>query len=291
MSWFAPHDLADLGTAAPELDGPGRTAITRVLVVASSPRTGSNLLCDALRATGQAGMPFEYLNGHGGFMAWRARGNLPSPTLRGRAGMLKRRAFGDPGWLMCYRWNQRSIERYLDWIAELRTTPNGVFAIKVHGRQFDEWTARYQFDVLRWGAPVSWVHLQREDRLAQAVSHSIAVQTGQWSSTGQAVASPVYDAAMIAAALQTMQGHEDCWSRFFAERGIQPFELTYERLVGDFEHSVRAVLALLDVEVESVPPQRLRRQSGQVNEEWIERFTLDRPHLALGARGAGPGPG
>lgn len=285
MIWFPPRGPADLGEASADFDAPGPTPVRRLLVIASSQRTGSNLLCRALTATGQAGVPTEYLDPIRGFIEWRSRANLPQPTLRGRAGMAKRRVFGDPGWQMCYRWNQRSLERYLDWITQRRTTPNGVFAIKVHGQAFHDWTVHRHLDLARWRAPVSWVHLQREDRLAQAVSFAIALQTKQWTSSQRSLGSPVYDAALVDSALVSMQRSEDRWLRYFAEQGLQPLELTYERLVGDYESSVRAVLDLLGVEVESVPPPRLARQATGVNDEWIARFIEDCPDRAAAARG------
>ncbi len=278
----------DPGDSSPEFDAPGPARLRQVLVIASSPRTGSALLSRALIATGQAGVPLEYLNPHAQatFVGWRRRWNLPSPTLRGRIGMLKRRAFGDPTWWKCYRWSPASMHRYLEQVVAHRTTPNGVFALKVHGSAFREWTAQYGLDLNRWSVPVSWVHLERDDLLAQAVSFTIATQTRKFSSLQSAQAVPTYDPATIEARLASSRVDRGFWRRYFQEQRIEPLQLTYERLVSDYEGSVRAVLELVDVDIDVVPPPQLERLSNHVNHEWIERFTEERPDLAHASRGA-----
>jgi len=298
----------ELGHASPELDPLGHTAPRQVLVIASNPRTGSNLLGSTLAATGKAGAPREYLLGKGGYVEWRRRIGAPQPTLRGAVGMLKRRVLGDAGWSICYRWTPRSMRRYLAEMSALRTTSNGVFAVKVHAFQATNWFENYGIDIGQWDVPVRWVRIERDDRLAQAVSYAIALQTNRWSSTATvaatapatatatapataaaaAIATPVYDVEAIEGALAHLQAGREYWSSYFARNGIEPLELTYEGLVADRESSVRSVLQLVGVEVEAIPPAPVERQASAINAEWIARFTQDRPHLARGARGAAP---
>ena len=208
-----------LGSASPEFDPPGHTTPRQVLIIASNQRTGSNLLVSTLTATGKAGVPREYLLGRAGFAEWRRRVGAPEPTLRGATGMLKRRAFGDDTWWSCYRWTPHSIRRYLEEVSALRTTSNGVFAVKVHAYQAADWYEQYGIDIGRWEVPVRWVRIEREDRLAQAVSFEIALQTDRWSSPESAGSDPPAGRPRILVALLRWPRHPAVGAHLRGPRG------------------------------------------------------------------------
>lgn len=283
-----------LGYLDPTLDPSyGRSEpapLRQVLVIAANPRTGSTLLSWGLGATGVAGRPREYLHGENTFLPSRLRWQVPVPNPRGAVGMLKRRIQRRPDWFTCHRWTTPSIRRMIELLATSQTTPNGVFGIKVHAFQHAHWQQRIGLDLTDWGGvPVHFVHIERDDVVAQAVSHTIAMQTGQWSSaSGGPAGEPEYSADAVARSLLHVLDGRAHWTRWFAEQGIEPLRFSYEQVAADYERSMRAVLAMLGEDPAEIPPPQVQRQAGARNREWAERFTAERPDLVLAAREAGP---
>lgn len=129
----------------------------------SSQRTGSNYLCRRLcNVRDRFGLPSEYLNANAI--------KIVAPRLAGAAA-------GDARAL--------KLGQYLRGLERIRTTADGCFGIKVQPRQLlarlprgDGWAVRFlqRFDHI--------IVLTRRDKLAQAVSGSIAEATGAWVSDG-----------------------------------------------------------------------------------------------------------
>ena len=102
---------------------------TRSYLVCATPRSGSTLVCKALRDTGVAGRPEEY------FEALRSTGRPRRPE-QYFAGVDDPSIFdelGDPaeGQGPPPAWSRTAYDRYLEWAMEAGTTPNGVFASKL----------------------------------------------------------------------------------------------------------------------------------------------------------------
>ena len=156
---------------------------TSLLAIASVHRTGSTLLCSILRATGLAGTPMEYLNIHTqNFTNFRANNNLPKLNAKGIAIGALRKLTGRNAWRNVGYFSQSSWREYLDRAAELNTTPNGVFGIKMHWNQYDEHMLQRGLTASHWGAPIKWLRITRENELRQAISLVRAEQSKQWNS-------------------------------------------------------------------------------------------------------------
>jgi len=138
------HDELDL----PEWDRPRRTeAPSRRLMICSTPRSGSYLLCRQMINAG-IGLPTEYF--------------------RDRTVNILSARWGAPD----------NDDTYIDELEARRTTANGVFAAKIQWHQLDKHPgARARLleraDVL--------LLLYRRDLLAQAVSWQVSLATGYWS--------------------------------------------------------------------------------------------------------------
>lgn len=213
----------------------------RGYAVCATQRSGSNYLCELLASTGELGRPLDYFNPVGR----RAKGWADYP-------------------------DDRAAQ--LDLIRSHGATANGVYGFKVFAEHLDS------LDAVRWTEALPslrWVYLRRDDLLAQAISLVIAEQTGRWRTTMPAGAAPVYDAHAIRRALTDIALADARWRTFFAERGVQPLELTYETLGTAPEAAVRAVAALAGVtEPVQLDPSRLsvQVQRDDVNRAWRERF-------------------
>jgi len=124
-------------------------------IIATTVRTGSYLLCEALDYTNVAGRPSETLN-----LELR-----PSYS----------REWGLP--------SDASLAEYVRALRKQGTSPNGVFGIKIHGHHIDPLAKEWCFlgpahEVLQELFPgARYIYLHRRDRRAQAISFYRATMT------------------------------------------------------------------------------------------------------------------
>ena len=253
----------------------------RLLAIASVERTGSTLLCSILRATKAAGNPVEYLNIQtNNFATFRERHHTPRIKASFLPMALARKATGRFPWRDISSFSRTSFIDYLHEIAEVNTTSNGVFGVKMHWNQYKRHMLDLGVDVSLWGAPVSWLRITRENELRQAISFVRAAQTESWNSNMAVTKEPRYDAAAIIAALDRIASENHDWDRYFAEHSITPLHITYEQLTREMDHTIRLVLGHVGAHVDVVPPPTTKSQSDALNAEWAERFVSEHPEHA-----------
>ncbi|MGK2947700.1 MAG: Stf0 family sulfotransferase [Acidimicrobiales bacterium] len=252
------------------------------MAIAATPRSGSTLLATGLGATGRLGEPDEHLN--------RATvAPLPGPLWsapRVRLGRalraVHRRVRPDPRREVIHL-DRDSAERYLWTVAERSASADGVLSMKVMWRQLDVIVLAHDLDLDLWRAPLTWIRICRIDRVAQAVSASIAMQTDRWRAD-EARSShrhARYASDHIQQRLRDIEQQEAGWDRYFGDRSITPIEVTYEDLDAHYEATMAAVLVELGLEGTPVPPRQLTRQGDARNVEWAQRFRAEQ----------GPSPG
>jgi len=233
-----PYDLA-----GPEhdVDGLAEGVPACSYVLCSSPRSGSTLLAEALTAVG-AGVPIEYLD--------------PTNSMA-----------------VCWRrWACRELGGYLRDLHRHRTTPAGVFGIKVHWYQLAAVAgegdgsllerAAAAFTAIAPGAAV--VRVQREDQRRQALSWLRAERTGCWFTVAGATPPPVPDVPddEVDQRLARLREEEDRWTALLDHLGIEPLVVTYEQMCADREGVVHAIVDHVGCPMAGpVPPPRLVRQS------------------------------
>lgn len=201
-------------------------------LIATTPRTGSSLLCDLLEACG-AGSPWEY------FSRWH-EGNLEDQTL----------------------------EDYWEYIVEHHS------GAKVFGEHLDSFPGlRASWDRLFSGVQI--IHLEREDKLLQAVSAAMTHQTQRWHSDQplKGTVDVVYDPEAIGKWLDRIFAGEAAWEDLFERKGIEPYRMTYEGLVSDMERSIKDLLNWLGLPCPDViPPPKKQKLGNDTNIQWAERF-------------------
>ena len=237
------------------------STIERAYLICATPRSGSTLLCELLRATGVAGCPEEY------FETLRSTGypRQPRQYFEGLPEVQALLPEVDPG----------TPEREFDWDGVLRagTTANGVFGAKVmYAHLADLWPrlgGRRLEEVL---PGLRYVRVSRADRVAQAVSLWIAVQTQRWRDEGDnpETHEPVYSFAAIRHLVEQLTAHERAWDAWL--RGRDAIDVPYEALAADPGGTVTALLGRLGIEGRVPDVARLRRQAGERSREWIERY-------------------
>lgn len=230
---------------SPERDFAHSTPVQQRYAILSSPRSGSTLLGRFLHETGLAGDPQEYFN----------------PPLIA----LERERSGDTA---------LNMNQFLRRMEERRTSPNGLFGMKMHYSQL--------MGVFRTGKPTpevvkfllkfnKLIWIRRRDRIGQAISQAVALRTNVWSSEDTRfernpdVQVRPYECVN---ALHLVCRDDAGWEQLIPAARLKVTEVWYEDLVADYDHQARNVLRYLGIEsqISEIPPQPLEKQSGELNQ-------------------------
>ena len=207
------------------------------LVVCSSPRTGSGLLCSALWSTGLCGEPDEY---------------LASETRRDYEAV----------------WGTAGDRAYVEELLRRTTTHNGVFGMKVHWEHtpHTSWlapsldiTSGDALEILGALAPrVHFVQTSRRDRVRQAVS-LYKRRVSRTKPPPTAAPSPdsaediPFDYDAVRGFVEELDSYEQRWSECFATAGIEPMRIWYEdHLEDDYVETVRGILEMMGIATRDV---------------------------------------
>ncbi len=228
-----------------ERDFPGLTPITYRYCILSSPRSGSTLLSRMLNATGLGGDPLEYFNHR---LIDYERQRTDNPTL--------------------------SINAFIDSMEKRRTSPNGVFGIKMHYSQLlgafgSQVPTQNMLDYLKHFDAL--ILIRRRDRIRQAVSQVIGLHTQVWSSEdsrfGTQPESCIHPMDCINALHQVCR--EDFgWEQLISTTGLKVLEVWYEDLVVNYEMVCREVITHLELAetITVIPSPQIERQASELNE-------------------------
>lgn len=206
-------------------------------IICSTGRSGSSLLCEALRATNVAGLPYE---------------SMPRSP---------------------FEFSKQAILNYV----KKHSTPNGVFSAKAMWWQWLEFNQliRRKLAVSEIWPNLRYVQIKRHDKIAQAVSNAIAEQTKRWNSNApKNNIQPIYNSKQISKCLQTIQDSEAAWTEYITNAGQVPYVVYYEDLVQDYEGTALKILDFLEIpRPETITWQRkLKRQADEKSQNWIERY-------------------
>ena len=254
-----------------------RTKRADAYFICATPRTGSSLLLGLLESTGIAGRPEAYFR-EPDEQLWADRWGL-SPTDNDRV------EYGD----------------YVRAALAAGRTDNGVFGAKLMWGTLDEvvekLAAVYPDDagpgadltlLTRAFGQIRFVHLRREDAVAQAVSWLRAEQTGTWyigdSTPGAGAREPRFDALGIQRYAECISQHNAAWEQWFSSFAIEPFVVHYEELCADLVGVTRGVLDFLEIDLPAGRDivARHQRQRDELSDQWIERFKAEHASLLWG---------
>jgi LPS sulfotransferase NodH len=212
-------------------------------MVCALPRSGSSLLCELLCNTEHAGAPTEFFDRETMERFQRA-------------------------------WGVDSFDAYVAALLAKKTSPNGVFGFKVHWEQFAD--TLVELDVLALFPNLRFVHIDRTDRVRQAVSFARALQTNQWASDHPVRNDrPMFDRAQIDDCLRRIRRGEEMWGRFFEQNRISPLRVVYADLVARPQPTLLGVLRHLGVTGSTnlaSPPPTLKKQADALSDEWVRRY-------------------
>ena len=245
---------------------------TQSYIICATPRSGTTLLCDLLADTGVAGRPDSFFRLPS--IGWWAQ-YLDVPVAE---------------WSNEYAFDQS----FLTAVLQEGAGETQVFGMRVMWRDFDNLSKRLgalypglSSDSARFQVafgPTCFVHLSREDKIAQAVSRIKAEQSGLWhinadGSERERVKpeqAPVYDAQVLSEQLSEYERHDAAWVNWFDQQKIQPLHITYEALSNNPQETLALLLSALGLDpasAETVEPRTAKLANGE-SHEWATRFKM-----------------
>ncbi|MCZ4501196.1 MAG: hypothetical protein JWQ74_3753 [Marmoricola sp.] len=232
-------------------------------LVCATPRTGSTLLCSFLASTGVAGRPESYFR-EPDRRLWAERFGVP---------------VDDDG--------SHDFAAFVAGAVRSGTSANGVFAARIMWGTLPSLLAglaeategRPDVETLEGAfGPLRFVHLQRRDVVAQAVSWARAEQSAYWHPGDVAQGEPRFDIDQIDRLVATIGAHNAAWSSWFDREGVVPLRIDYEQVTGEPREAVGSVLRWIGSSMPAswVPESRQRRQADLLNADWTTRYLAAR---------------
>ncbi|MBZ9988669.1 Stf0 sulfotransferase [Mesorhizobium sp. BH1-1-5] len=242
-------------------------------IICGTPRTGSTLLCDLLTSTGRTGAPHSFYRRQD-ILEWAEEWKLPGrDTMSGLD----------------------FDAAYLNAAIKAGKGGTGIFGLRLMRENLDELSAildrihpGLQSDKARFGRAfdrILYMHLSREDKLAQAVSLIKAEQTGLWhvapdGTEIERVRPPGelrYDFQRIRGEVSELEAYDTAWNIWFAQQDIAPLRIGYDRLATDPAATLISICEALGVQPPGVGDIRpgVAKLSDATSLDWMRRYRLD----------------
>jgi LPS sulfotransferase NodH len=242
-------------------------------IICGTPRTGSTLLCKLLASTRTSGDPHSFYRRQD-LPEWAEEWKLPARDTMGEL---------------------EFDVAYLDAAITAGKGGTGIFGLRLMRENLDELSAILDriflglaSDAARFGRAfgrILYIHLSRENKLAQAISLIKAQQTGLWhiapdGTEIERVApaqEPHYDFERIKGELAKLEAHDTAWNIWFAAQGITPLRVGYDRLSADPAATLLAICEALGVQ----PPNARNIRPGvakladETSLDWMRRYRQD----------------
>ncbi len=227
-------------------------------MICATPRSGSTLLCEALRNSGLAGNPDEYF-----------------------------------GPMHVKRWNEKwrteSKSAYLARVIEQGKGENGVFGCKVmrvYWQNIIEFLqdatklpTSQENELLNHCFPnLRYVWITRRDKVRQAISWMKFLQGAAWyweDEKPQQIENWAFKPDVIREFIIQTATHETAWQAYFRKNAIQPYIVVYEDFVTAYEKTAEEIVAYLGIDRREkivFGKRRLQKQADTLTEEWVERY-------------------
>lgn len=188
---------------------------------------------------------------------------------------------------------EEAFERtYLEAVRRAGAAQTGIFGLRLMWSSVAELSARLslihpdplddaeRFE-LAFGKPL-YIHLSRQDKVAQAISLLKAKQSGLWHRAADGSererlappAPPAYDADRLAGLVEELETDDAAWNGWFSRFGIEPLRLTYEGLAAAPQAVLAQVLSALalDARIAASVGARTVKLADATSLEWAHRF-------------------
>jgi trehalose 2-sulfotransferase len=221
---------------------------SRTIALCFSPRSGSNLIARHMWRAGVMGAPSEYLN-------------YDAIMLESAA------AFG-----------AKTLHDYMEKLAAVRTSPNGVFSMKLLPGHWEMMRMSRCHQILK-NADV--VLAARKDIVAQAVSMHIAETSGSWTDEipARSDVEVSYEFEKILGHLRYIEEINEFWAKTLSGRNKPVILGVYEHISGNPESFIQTISRTLRIPLDSAREVEhvriVTRQATSRNDDWAGRFRDD----------------
>lgn len=233
-----------------------QTAIS--YMICATPRSGSTLLCEALRNTGLAGNPDEYFG--------------PMHVKR---------------WTK--KWQTYSEKEYLARVITHGKGNNGVWGTKVMRLYWGNIITLLQKTIGSFGMTeaeilnrcfpnLHFIWITRRDKVRQAISWLKFIQGSAWyweDKKPQELEELEFRPKVIRDFIIQTAIHETAWQEFFRELKVQPYIVVYEDFIKAYEETAKDILKYLGIphQEDIVFGQRqLKQQANNLTDEWVQKY-------------------
>lgn len=224
-------------------------------VICTTPRSGSNLLCDLLWSSGVMGKPQEYLNPDACLLPFAQQYNLFEEESR-----------------LCF-------ETYLKCVIENFSSENNVFGMKF---LFDQFEPMMELEALQQLMPhCQFIWLVRRDTIAQAVSMYIAKCTNDWNSHQEDKTKRScieYNEEAIRFFVEYLLTLNLKWLEFFSINKLEYLTLYYEDILVKTDPFCHQICQYCQIDYPgnfSLQKATLKKQGDLLNEQFVEKFRLN----------------
>jgi LPS sulfotransferase NodH len=132
---------------------------------------------------------------------------------------------------------------------------------------------------------ILYIHLSREDKLAQAISLVKAEQTGLWhiAPDGTEIErlsppeEPRYDFARINREVLELESYDAAWNSWFGAQGIEPLRIRYEILSANPAAALISICEALGVQEPNSPDVSpgVAKLADETSLDWMRRYRSD----------------
>ncbi|WP_188342651.1 Stf0 family sulfotransferase [Phyllobacterium sp. 628] len=242
-------------------------------IICGTPRTGSTLLCDLLKSTNVAGNPKSFFRRQS-ISRWVEQWGLPDAQTLGETDFKN---------------------AYLKAVIKAGKAGTDVFGLRLMRENLDELSAFLDqifpllpSDKMRleaaFGHPL-YIHLTREDKLAQAISLIKAEQTGLWhiAPDGTEIERvgtpkhPEYDFERIHRERTDLERYDAAWISGFDDQKIKPLHIAYETLAVEPAETLARICDALGVSSPSADTIKpgVAKLSDEISADWMRRYSSD----------------
>ncbi|MBX2867193.1 MAG: Stf0 sulfotransferase family protein [Acidiferrobacterales bacterium] len=242
-------------------------------IICSTPRSGSTLLCDLLKSTQIAGRPDSFFMDTF-YTDWGAYFNID---------------------VDCWRSSNQFNLPYLEAVLEEGVGDTGVFGMRLQWESLNALASRLRslfssnandrevfYSVFE---ATHYIHLSRDDKIAQAVSLCKAEQTGLWHRNPDGSErerlkkgdAPVYGFKALSRYFKLLEQQDSMWIDWFAQQGIHPVTVTYEELSENPQPTLEKILYALNLDPSAaeIAKPMTAKMSDSESVKWKMQFLSD----------------
>lgn len=226
-----------------------------------TPRSGSNMVCKILEKAG-IGKPIEAFSPHTNF-------------------------HNKMNWNIDYSDPYQFMAKVIDY-----QTVNGILGMKfsvmlfheflrvAHQLLGDGFKGLNDFEVTEVFFPdARYIHIQRKDKVKQAISLAKALQNGIWierededQEYKKYLMPALYDQEHIECCFDYSLSGDVFWIHHLRKYNVPHLSLFYEDIISNYDEKINEIFKFIGVKEKQVPSPKTHRQANKQSDKWMIRF-------------------